>query len=79
MALLFVFTCSRLPCVTSGMGLPEVGEIIELAPLHNPRGKIMRFEVISVDPRTLLMEAKACEANPDGEFTHIRMRLERAQ
>ena len=56
-------------------GLPEVGEIVELAETGKPDGESTRFEVISMDPRTGLMEAKACEANPDGEFTHIRMRL----
>jgi len=60
-------------------GLPEVGEIVEISVLENPSGKTIRFEVISVDPRTGLMEAKACEANADGQFPHIRMKLERLQ
>jgi hypothetical protein len=54
-----------------------VGEIVELAETGKPDGKSTRFEVISMDPRTGLLEAKACEANADGEFTHIRMRLAR--
>jgi len=58
-------------------GLPEVGEIVELAEIGKPDGKGTRFEVISMDPRTGLMEAKACEANANGRFTHIRMRLAR--
>jgi len=57
-------------------GLPEVGEIVEL---RTPDCNTMRFEVIAVDPRTGLMEAKACEANADGQFTHIRMKLSRLQ
>jgi len=59
--------------------LPKPGEIIELVPLGKPDAKTVRLEVISMDPRTGLMEAKACEANPDGEFTHIRMVLARLQ
>jgi len=79
MSLVLVFNRSRLWSVTTDIGLPQVGEIIELVAPRAPGGKAVKFEVISVDPRTRLMEAKACEANPDGQFTHIRMRLERLQ
>jgi len=56
-------------------GLPQVGEIVELSAMEIPGGNIMRFEVTAVNSRTGLMEAKACEANADGQFTHIRMKL----
>ena len=60
-------------------GMPKVGEIIELAAMGNPRVRAHRFEVISVDPLTHLIEARACEANANGEHSHVRMRLERLQ
>jgi len=60
-------------------GLPEVGEIVELVSMGRPDYTTMRFEVLAVDPRTGLMEAKACEADADGQFTHIRMKLSRLQ
>lgn len=59
-------------------GLPKVGDILELSAAA-PDAKNMRFEVISVDPRTGLMEARACEPNADGEHTLIRMSLRRLQ
>jgi len=61
------------------IGLPQVGEIIELSAMGKPDGITVRFEVISMDPQTGLMEARACDANADGEFTHIRMKLTRLQ
>lgn len=60
-------------------GLPEVGQIIELSAMDSPNEKVLRFEVISVDTRTGLMEARACESNSDGEHVRIRMFLWRLQ
>jgi hypothetical protein len=60
-------------------GMPKVGEIIELSAMGNPHAQTMRFEIISVDPRTNLIEARACKANADGEYSHIRMKLGRLQ
>ncbi len=59
-------------------GFPRVGEILELSSLA-PNAKSTRFVVISADAKTGLMEAKACEANADGEHLLIRMRLQRLQ
>lgn len=60
-------------------GLPQVGEVVEISSMEQPHAKAARFEVISVDPRSGLIEARACEANADGEHTHVRMRLQRLQ
>jgi hypothetical protein len=59
--------------------LPRIGEIVELFAVDNPDSQDSRYEIISVDPGTCLIEARACEANADGEHTHIRMRLHRLQ
>lgn len=59
--------------------MPKVGEIIELCALGNPHAKSWKFEVVSVDPWTHLIEARACEPNANGEHSHIRMKLERMQ
>ena len=58
-------------------GMPRVGQIIEFCESGNPRGTGRRFEIISVNPQTRLIEARACEANADGRHSHIRMKLER--
>ncbi|HXX18332.1 MAG TPA: hypothetical protein VEJ46_02920 [Candidatus Acidoferrum sp.] len=60
-------------------GLPKIGEIIELSAMGNSHAWNLKFEVVAVDPRTGLMEARACEANADGEHTLIRMLLRRLQ
>ncbi len=59
-------------------GLFRVGEILELTAVE-PEAESTRFEVIAVDPRTGLIEARSCEANRDGEHWLIRMRLQRLQ
>ena len=60
-------------------GLPQVGEIVELEAVGKSERGTMRFEVIALDPQSGWIEAKACEANADGQFTHIRMKLSRLQ
>jgi hypothetical protein len=44
-----------------------------------PQAKVTRFEVIAVDPRSGLMEAKVCEVNAEGRYRPIRMSLQRLQ
>ena len=58
-------------------GLPRIGEIVELSSTENPQAKTAKFEIISFDPTTGLIEARACEPNPDGEHTFLRMLLQR--
>ena len=59
--------------------LPKVDEIVELSVIGNPQVEVLKFEVISVDAQTGLMEARACQANADGEHCLIRTLLGRLQ